>query len=159
VEDIERLANAASRLKIRIAVAESLTSGLLAAKVGEGRDAATWFAGAVVAYLTDVKEGVLGLEPGLDPCSPASAEQLARGVRDLMRTDLAVATTGVGGPGPENGHEPGTVYLGWASPEGSGHRLLRLDGEPAEVLAGTVEAAVRMLADLAERMPAAGRSS
>jgi nicotinamide-nucleotide amidase len=154
VEDIQRLAKAASQHGIRIAVAESLTSGLLAGKVGEGEDAASWFAGAVVAYFTEVKESVLGLEPGVDPCSPACAEQLARGVRALMKADLAFSTTGVGGPAPADGHEPGTVYVGWASAEGSGHRLLRLDGEPSEILAHTVDVSVRMLADLAEQMPA-----
>ncbi|WEG08771.1 CinA family protein [Microbacterium horticulturae] len=151
MDDIERLASAASRRGIRVALAESLTSGLLASRVGRGEDAATWFAGSIVAYLTDVKEGLLGLEPGTDPCSPECAEQLAGGARSLLTADIAVSTTGVGGPDPEDGHAPGTVYLGWATADTTGHRLLRLDGGPQQVLDDTVSAAVALLADLVEQ--------
>ena len=139
-----------------MAVAESLTSGRLANTVGSGADASEWFAGGVVAYLTDVKERVLGLVPGTDPCSAACAEQLAIGARDLLDADLCVSTTGVGGPDPDGGHPPGTVYLGWATPDAVGHRRLALTGDPEEVLATTVEAAVRLLAFHAEGLRPAG---
>ena len=151
MDDIERLAKAASARGIRVAVAESLTSGLLASKVGAGEDASAWFAGGVVAYLTDVKESVLDLEPGTDPCSRECAEQLAAGVRSLMSADIAFSTTGVGGPDPENGHGPGTVCLGWATDVGTGSEVLHFDGGPDEVLTDTVDTSLRMLADLAER--------
>nr|WP_205829079.1 CinA family protein [Microbacterium sp. B19(2022)] len=141
---------------LRVAVAESLTSGRLANTVGSGAEASEWFAGGVVAYLTDVKERVLGLVPGTDPCSAACAEQLALGARDLLDADLCVSTTGVGGPDPEGAHEPGTVYLGWATADAVGHRRLALTGDPEEVLAATVEAAVRLLAFHAEGLRPAG---
>jgi len=118
--------------------------------VGKGPEAQDWFAGGVVAYQTRVKEAVLGLPPGTDPCSPACAEQLARGVRAVLDADLAVSTTGVGGPDPEDGHPPGTVYLGWATRDAVGHRRLRIDGDPVEVLARTVAEATALLRDLAE---------
>jgi len=85
---------------------------------------------------------VLGLEPGTDPCSPECAEQLAVGVRELLGADLAVSTTGVGGPGPEDGHEAGTVYVGWSTAHGTGHRAFMFDGGPDEVLEQTVAAAL-----------------
>jgi nicotinamide-nucleotide amidase len=150
LDDIERLAKAASDDGMRVAVAESLTSGLLASRVGEGEDASSWFAGGVVAYLTDVNESLLGLEPGIDPCSPECAEQLAKGVRSLMSADIAVSTTGIGGPEPEGDHDPGTVYIGWATADGTGHLLLHLEGDPSQVLDDTVTHAVRLLADTAE---------
>ena len=146
---LQRLA-AAGKVGVRIAVAESLTSGLLCAEVGKGDDASAWFAGGVVAYLMDVKESVLGVEPGIDPCSAACARQLARGVRLLMDADVAVSTTGVGGPDPEDGHAPGTVYLGWATAAGEGHRLCHFDGDPGAVLDAAVREAVGLLASLAE---------
>jgi nicotinamide-nucleotide amidase len=155
-EDIERLSDLARERDLRVAVAESLTSGQLASTVGAGADASEWFAGGIVAYLTDVKERVLGLTPGTDPCSAACAEQLATGARDLFEADLCVSTTGVGGPDPEGGHAPGTVYLGWATADAVGHRRLALTGEPEEVLAATVEAAVRLLAFHAEGLRQAG---
>lgn len=155
-DHIERLSDLARERGLRVAVAESLTSGRLANTVGSGADASEWFAGGVVAYLTDVKERVLGLVPGTDPCSAACAEQLAIGARDLLDADLCVSTTGVGGPDPDGGHPPGTVYLGWATPDAVGHRRLALTGDPEEVLATTVEAAVRLLAFHAEGLRPAG---
>lgn len=149
MSDLERIARAGG-LGVRIAVAESLTSGSVCAAVGKGEDASSWFLGGVVCYATVVKEEVLGLRPGTDPCSAECAEQLASGVYALLGADVAVSTTGVGGPDPEDGHEPGTVYLGWATRDGTGHRLLRLDGDPSEVVARAVAAATRLLAELAE---------
>ncbi|PRB64000.1 CinA family protein [Microbacterium sp. MYb45] len=155
-DHIERLSDLARERGLRVAVAESLTSGRLANTVGSGADASEWFAGGVVAYLTDVKERVLGLVPGTDPCSAACAEHLAIGARDLLDADVCVSTTGVGGPDPDGGHPPGTVYLGWATPDAVGHRRLALTGDPEEVLATTVEAAVRLLAFHAEGLRPAG---
>ncbi|MFD5213803.1 CinA family protein [Microbacterium sp. NPDC058345] len=146
MDDVTQLSDLARSRGIRVAVAESLTSGTLAGAVGEGESASEWFAGGITAYMTEVKERVLGLRPGTDPCSAECAEQLARGARELFDVDLAVSTTGVGGPDPQDGHPPGTVYLGWATRSATGHRRLDLDGDPDEVLSATIEAAVRMLA-------------
>ena len=139
---------------LRVAVAESLTSGLLADEIGAGEGASDWFAGGIVAYMTDVKERVLGLAPGTDPCSPECAEQLAAGARELFEADVCVSTTGVGGPDPDGGHAPGTVYLGWASRDGVGHRRLDLGGDPAQVLEGAIAAAMRLLTARAEEISA-----
>ena len=155
-DHIARLSELAAGRRLRVGAAESLTSGRLAHTIGAGPDASEWFAGAVVAYLTDVKERVLGLTPGTDPCSAACAEQLAVGARRLFDADLAVSTTGVGGPDPQGGHPAGTVYLGWATADDVGHRRLALIGEPEEVLAATVDAAVRLLAFHAEGLHPSG---
>lgn len=99
---------------------------------------------------------MLGLTPGTDPTSAACAEQLATGALRLFEADICVSTTGVGGPGPEGGHPAGTVYLGWATAEDSGHRRLALTGDPDEVLSASVDAAVRLLAFHAEGLHPAG---
>lgn len=153
---IVRLSELSSERELRIGVAESLTSGMLADTIGAGEGASGWFAGGIVAYFTDVKERVLGLTPGTDPCSAACAEQLAAGARTLFDVDLAVSTTGVGGPEPQGGHPAGTVYLGWATADDVGHRRLALVGDPEEVLAATVDAAVSLLAFHAEGLRPAG---
>lgn len=150
---VDEIAVEALRRGIRIAVAESLTCGLLASELGKGHEAAEWFAGAVVAYRPAVKERVLGVRAGVDPCSAECAEQLAVGVRSLLETEFAVSTTGVGGPDPEGGHRPGTVYLGWSSATGTGHRALQLDGDPAEILERTVARALELLAQLLSDLP------
>jgi len=157
MEGVERIAERALARGIRIVTAESLTCGMLASTLGRGPDASEWFAGAVVAYRTDVKEDVLGLRPGADPCSAECAEQLAFGVRDLLGADIAISTTGVGGPDVQDGHEPGTVYLGWATAVATGHKLLRLDGDPSDVLHRTVEHAVDALTELLDGDRRAGR--
>lgn len=144
----EDLAAAAKDRGIRVAVAESLTCGMLASTIGASSGAEEWFAGGVVAYQTEVKEAVLGLKPGTDPCSAECAEQLARGLRELFGVDITVATTGVGGPDPQDGHEAGTVYLGWASADGIGHRLFQFSGSPEDVLAQTVDEAIGLLGEL-----------
>ncbi|WCM55838.1 CinA family protein [Microbacterium sp. EF45047] len=146
MDDVAQLSDLARARGLRVAVAESLSSGKLASAVGAGEGASDWFAGGIVAYFTEVKERVLGLAPGTDPFSAECAEQLASGARALFDADLCVSTTGVGGPGPEGGHPPGTVYLGWATRTDAGHRHLALDGDPAQVLDDTVAAAVRLLA-------------
>lgn len=138
---------------LRIAVVESLTTGAFAHAVGAGDAASEWFAGGIVAYMTDVKEVLLGVAPGTDPCSAECAEQLASGGRELFGADLCVSTTGVGGPEPEDGHAPGTVYLGWAVEGDHGHRLLELNGSPEEVMEMTIDAAIDLLAARAERVP------
>lgn len=146
MDDVTQLSTTARARGLRVAVAESLTSGTLAGAVGEGEQASEWFAGGIVAYMIDTKERVLGLEPGTDPCSASCAEQLAEGARDLFDVDLAVSTTGVGGPEADGGHPPGTVFLGWATRSSVGYRELSIDAEPEQVLAATIDAAVRMLA-------------
>lgn len=148
---LERLTEAARSRGRTVAVAESLTSGLLAGAVGKGESSSEWFAGGIVAYQLRVKEDVLGVRQGIDPCSAECAEQLAAGVRDVLGADIAVATTGVGGPDAQDGHPAGTVYLGWSDGERAGHELHEYEGDPAEVLDQAVTAAVEMLAALAER--------
>lgn len=143
---VDEISELARRHSLRIAVVESLTSGGLAHAVGAGDEASEWFAGGIVAYMKDVKEVVLDLTPDVDPCSATCAEQLARGGLALFAADVCVSTTGVGGPDPEDGHEPGTVYLGWATEGASGHRLLRLEGSPEKVMDTTIEEAIDLIA-------------
>lgn len=154
--DLDRLAELADEHGLRVCVAESLTSGRLASTVGAGSGAGGWFGGGIVAYQTAEKERILGVTPGLDPCSAEVAEQLAEGARRLFDADLCVATTGVGGPGPENGHPAGTVYFGWATADGAGNRMLSLPGEPEDVMNAAVAAAVRLLLLHAESVRPAG---
>lgn len=148
--DIDRISELARTRTLRIAVVESLTSGGLAHVIGAGEDASSWFAGGIVAYMTDVKQHLLKLTPGVDPCSAECAEQLAVGGLELFAADICVATTGVGGPDPEDGHAPGTVYLGWAMHHDVGHARLHFDGDPDAVLTATVAAATSLLRARAE---------
>lgn len=129
---------------LSIGAAESLTSGAIASALGEAEEASSWFRGAVVAYSSQVKFDVLGVAPG--PVVTAEcAAQMARGARELLGADWAVAVTGAGGPGTEEGQPPGTVYFAVAGPDGAQvqHRLLH--GDPGDVVVETVERALEML--------------
>lgn len=148
---VERLAKTALEADITIAVAESLTSGLVASKIGAGSDASRWFRGAITAYQTSVKESLLGLRPGVDPCSGECASTLAAGALSMFDADVAVSTTGIGGPDPQDGHDPGTVYLGWATATKRGNRLLNLSGSPEEIIDQTAMHAVGLLIEIIQR--------
>jgi nicotinamide-nucleotide amidase len=70
---------------------------------------------------------------------------MATGVADLLSSDVAVAVTGVGGPDPQDGQPPGTVWWAVRSPEGVEAGFDRLDGSPRDVVAATVDLALRRL--------------
>lgn len=70
---------------------------------------------------------------------------MAVGVRWLLSADVAVSTIGVGGPEPEGGHPPGSVFLGWATSDACGHERLSLSGDPDDVLSQTVARALALL--------------
>jgi competence/damage-inducible protein CinA-like protein len=96
---------------LTLAVAESLTGGLVAARLVDVPGASTWFRGAVVSYASDVKFSVLGVPEGPVVSSEAAAA-MAAGVRDLLGADVGLGVTGVAGPESAEGHAPGTVFLG-----------------------------------------------
>ena len=150
VDRAERIAQAAKDRDLHVGVAESLTCGMLSSTIGAGSDAEAWFAGGVVAYRTEVKESVLGMTPGIDTCSAQCGEEIAQGSMRVLVVDIAVSTTGVGGPDPQDGHPAGTVYLGWATADDTGHRFHEFSGEPEEVLEQTVDAALALLEELVE---------
>jgi PncC family amidohydrolase len=144
---VEAIASLATRLGLRVGTAESLTSGQLAQRLGAGPDAANWFRGGLVAYAADVKVDVLGVPPG-PVVTPECARAMARGAARLLDADATVATTGVGGPGPEEGHPPGTVYVAAVVRDHETCRRLDLTGEPAEVLRQTTDRALQILLGL-----------
>jgi nicotinamide-nucleotide amidase len=151
---VETLARLAGEQDISVAAAESLTSGLIASRLGAGPDASTWFRGAVVAYQEPVKFDVLGVREG--PLVTAEcAEQMARGVRRLLGADVAVSVTGVGGPDSSEGEPPGTVYVAVTGAGDTVVRRLDIDGaDPERILAETARHALELLVDTLERVEA-----
>jgi nicotinamide-nucleotide amidase len=140
----EQVGGAALEKGLRVAVAESLTSGAIASRLGAASDAGVWFAGGVVAYTAETKFCVLKVDRG--PVANARcAVQMAVGCVDLLGADLAVAVTGVGGPDPDEGHPPGTVYVAVSSAAGETVDQHKFDGPPAEVVAQATVTAIEML--------------
>ncbi|UIN31999.1 CinA family protein [Microbacterium binotii] len=145
----ERIGELATTAGIRVAAAESLTGGQVCTALGATPGASEWFAGGVVAYTIETKSLVLGVADDLDPCSAECARTMAAGVRDALEVDAAVATTGVGGPDPQDGHAPGTVFIGWARGPRAGAREFSFEGDdPEQIVEATTRAALSMLAEL-----------
>ena len=152
------------------ATAESLTAGLVAARLADVPGASAVLQGGVVAYQNSVKAGLLGVPADLlervGAVDPEVARRMAAGARAALGADVGVATTGVAGPEPHQGRPVGTVWLGVAVPEdaapaldvlGGEQRgaataiLLDLDGDRAAIRAATTVAALHALARLAPR--------
>jgi nicotinamide-nucleotide amidase len=103
---------------LTLAVAESLTGGLLVAELVSVPGASAVVRGGVVAYATDLKATLLGVDAALlaasGPIHPDVARAMADGVRQRLGADIGLATTGAAGPDPQDGHAPGEVWLGFA---------------------------------------------
>ena len=102
-----------------VAAAESLTGGLVTAALVDVPGASRTVRGGVVAYATDLKVSLLGVDAGLLAIRGAVAAEvaaaMAQGVRMRLAADVGLATTGVAGPDPQDGHDPGTVHVAVAT--------------------------------------------
>ena len=95
---------------LSLAVAESLTGGLVASRLVNVPGSSDWFRGGVVSYAPEVKFSVLGVPEG-PVVSSTTAAAMATGVRDLLGAEVGLGVTGVAGPAPLEGERPGTVHL------------------------------------------------
>ena len=134
-----------------VAVAESLTGGLLTAALTEPAGASTVVRGGLVVYATDLKAALVGVPaPLLDaqgPVSPDVAGALAGGARDRLGATYGLSLTGVAGPDPQGGVPVGTVFVGIAGPGGGEVRKVILDGDRARIRDASVRAALTLLAE------------
>jgi nicotinamide-nucleotide amidase len=132
-----------------IAVAESLTGGLLAGALTAVPGASAVFRGGVVAYATELKAVLLGVDRGvLEARGAVSAEvaaAMAEGVRDRLGAAVGAATTGVAGPDPAEGKPAGTVYIAASAGAQTRVRRLALSGSRAAIRAGTVREALGLV--------------
>ncbi|KRF24507.1 CinA family protein [Phycicoccus sp. Soil803] len=135
-----------------VATAESLTGGLVCAALTDVPGASAVVRGAVVAYATELKAQVLGVDPDLLATGGAVqaevARQMATGVCRVLGAQVGVATTGVAGPDPQDGHPVGTVFVAVAAEGRVQVRELSLAGDRATIRAGTVEAALDLVAEI-----------
>ena len=132
-----------------VAVAESLTGGLVSAALTSVPGSSAVVRGGVIAYALDVKSGVLGVDPDLlarvGPVHSEVAEQMAAGVRSLLAATYGVATTGEAGPDSASGAAVGTVHVAVCGPVGTTVASIHAPGDRAEVRAAAVSAALDLL--------------
>ncbi len=132
-----------------VAVAESLTGGLVAAALTDIPGSSDAFRGGVVSYATELKAELLGVDAAMlrahGPVYAPVAAAMATGVRDRLGATWGAATTGVAGPGASDGHPPGTVHI---SVSGDGETVvstLALAGDRDTVRRLTVERTLGLL--------------
>jgi nicotinamide-nucleotide amidase len=134
---------------LTLAVAESLTGGLLIAELVSVPGASAVVRGGVVAYATDLKASMLGVDPALlaasGPIHPDVARAMADGVRERLGADIGISTTGVAGPDPQDGHAPGDVWLGFAVGDRVTAVGLALGGDREAIRSDTVSESLSRL--------------
>lgn len=122
LETSHRVGQRLLAVRLTIATAESCTGGLLASTLTDIAGSSEYVLGGVVSYSNSVKQKLLNVSPStLERHGAVSAEtaaEMARGVRRLLVSDLAVAVTGIAGPGGGSPDKPvGLVYLHISAPE------------------------------------------
>jgi nicotinamide-nucleotide amidase len=119
---------------LTLAVAESVTGGLIASRLVGVAGASQWFRGGVVSYASEVKFDLLHVPVG-PVVSAEAAEAMAAGVRTLLKSDVGLSVTGVAGPEEQDGQPAGTVFVGLSIGETLQHAALRLPGDRPRVRA------------------------
>ncbi|MDY2941210.1 MAG: CinA family protein [Varibaculum sp.] len=147
----ERVIAAAREAKVTIVSAESLTGGAICATLCDVPGASQVIRGAAVTYSAEMKHRVLEVSAErlaqFGPVDQVVAEQMALGARELFNADIAVAVTGVAGPGSADGKPAGTVYIAVSTAGGAVVRRCCLPGQRAQVRHATVATALEMLLD------------
>ena len=143
-------------LDLSVGTAESLTGGLVCAALTSVPGASTVVRGGVVAYASEVKADLLGVDPELlaregAVCEPVAA-QLADGIRRVLGCAVGVSTTGVAGPDPADGRPVGTVFVGAGGPWGILVDELALTGDREEIRTASVLAALTLLQRVLENL-------
>ena len=149
----------ATRLRaadLTLAVAESLTGGLIASRLVNVAGASHWFVGGVVSYASRVKFDLLGVPEG-PVVSAEAAGAMARGVAGALASDVGLAVTGVAGPEPQDGEAPGTVFVGLYLDGAVTTTRLQLAGDRTRVRNYTTISALDVLRRTLDRRVAAGR--
>ena len=130
--------------ELTLAVAESVTGGMVAMRLTAIPGASAVFRGGVVAYASDVKHGVIDVPRG-PVVSLDAARAMAAGAARRLGADIGLATTGVAGPDGQEGHTLGTVFLGLHRNGESESHEVRLPGDRERIRQYAVIALLNLL--------------
>jgi nicotinamide-nucleotide amidase len=136
-----------------MASAESCTGGMIAAACTDLAGSSNWFERGFVSYSNEAKTELLGVDVSLISRHGAVSEPVARAMAQgaiiHSRAQVAVAVTGVAGPGGGSAAKPvGTVWFAWATPAGIVSEMRRFGGDRAAVRQATVAHALQKLVSL-----------
>lgn len=149
--DAEELVTLIETLRARgetVAAAESLTGGLITALLTSVAGASAVVRGGLVVYATSLKDELAGVDPDLlaehGAVHPRVAEELAGGARRRCGASWGLGITGVAGPDPQDGVEPGVVHVA-VSGQTDEVRTVGFDGNRHQVRAAAAQAALALL--------------
>jgi nicotinamide-nucleotide amidase len=134
MEIITRLAQQLTQQQLTLATAESCTGGGLAYALTSIAGSSSWFMGGIVSYSNQAKQNLLRVDAKLiaqrGAVSEAVVLAMAQGAKQQLHTDLAIATSGVAGPGGGSAEKPvGTVWIAWALADRSFAELFLFEGD------------------------------
>ena len=146
---VARLIDALAAAGETVAVAESLTGGLVCSTLVHPAGASRVVIGGAIVYSTDVKASVLGVDQVLlaerGAVDAAVAVQMATQVRTKFGSTIGVATTGVAGPDPQDGVAVGTVFVAVTSDRGDSVEEHHFSGTRDDIRWAAVDAAIAIL--------------
>ena len=158
--ELERLGDLLRRRNLTVAVAESMTGGLLAAALADLPESSQRFLGGVISYRTDKKMDLLGIPEAVIAAdgvvSGPTARVLAEGARRIFDAGLAISVTGVTGPQTQEGKPVGLTYIGVSLDRRTEVREYHWPGGRAANRVASVEAAIGLAADLLDGAPRGG---
>ncbi len=136
------------QLNLTISVAESLTGGLVAASLTQIPGASAVFKGGIIAYRDETKQQVLKVDPALitkfTSISEPVAQCMAINIREIMNTDIGIATTGVAGPDKSEGFAPGIVFVAISIGDHNICQKLELVGDRTQIRDQSVNAIFKL---------------
>jgi PncC family amidohydrolase len=143
---------------LKLVLAESCTGGLLGSRITDVPGSSEYFLGGVVAYAYEAKVDLLGVSwDTLNTKGAVSREtvlEMARGIRNLMKADIAVSVSGIAGPGGGTPEKPvGTTCIGLAAEDGEWAKTFQFSGDREGNKAFAVEAALNLLLNYLQGKP------
>jgi PncC family amidohydrolase len=138
--------------KLKLVLAESCTGGLLGSRITDVPGSSEYFLGGVVAYAYEAKVDLLNVSwDTLSTKGAVSREtvlEMARGIRDLLKGDIAMSVSGIAGPGGGTPEKPvGTTWIGLVAADGERAKLFYFSGDREGNKISAVEAALELLLD------------
>jgi PncC family amidohydrolase len=137
---------------LKLVLAESCTGGLLGSRITDVPGSSEYFLASVVAYAYEAKAELLNVSWNtLNTKGAVSREtvlEMARGVRHLMRADIAVSVSGIAGPGGGTPEKPiGTTWIGLAAEDGERAEVFHFSGDREQNKVSAADAALNLLLD------------
>ncbi len=129
---------------LTLGLAESITGGLMGARLTDVAGASGFFRGSIVSYDSEVKFDLLDVPEG-PVVSAQAAEAMAKNARERLGSDVGLSVTGVAGPAEQDGQPVGTVFIGLAIDDEVTHVQLRLPGDRRRIREFTAISALNLL--------------